>query len=362
VCERLVQAGVREVRALVHTIKRTPRIARLPIQLFMGDLLDPPTLAHAMGNATIVIHCGLGEGRDIVRGTRNLLKVAQSVGVSRFIHVSTAAVYGLRPPPGCETEDVPLRPTDDAYCDNKARAEGLVKRYGRQDLPVVILRPSIVYGPYSSWSTRLIGELREGHATLIDGGTGACNTTYVDNLIDAIFLSMQNEAAIGETFFITDGERITWGDFINAHVAMMDCTVSLPARSRKEIQALRDLQPGLWSASLKESFQVLLSPELRQLLRRIPLVRRVMIPIWEWLQGMDENTKEKLRTHLVGNVRPSSPPDVVHLPDAISVATQTGSVYFRIGKARRMIGYEPRIPFSEGIKRVEQWLRFANYL
>src|SRR6202043_1853789 len=99
--------------------------------------------------------------------------------------------------------------TGEPYCDNKMRAEQVVSRFLRRGVPAVILRPSIVYGPHSAWSTRLIAALREHRVTLIDHGRGACNTTYVDNLVDAVFLSIEKERAVGQTFFITDGEEIT---------------------------------------------------------------------------------------------------------------------------------------------------------
>jgi uncharacterized protein YbjT (DUF2867 family) len=39
VCERMMQAGLPKVRALVHGMHRAARIARLPIELCPGDLL-----------------------------------------------------------------------------------------------------------------------------------------------------------------------------------------------------------------------------------------------------------------------------------------------------------------------------------
>ena len=221
VCERLVQAGASRVRALVHSPHRAARIARLPIELCPGNLLDPGSLREALAGASLVIHCGLGDARAIVQGTENLLRICVQSGVKRFVHMSTTAVYGLTPPPGCETEEAPVRLTGDQYCDNKARAEQVVLKFGKRGLSAVILRPSIVCGPFSAWSTRLIENLRDNRVVLIDDGRGSCNTTYVDNLVDAIFLSLENEQAIGHTFFITDGEAITWGDFIRAHIAML---------------------------------------------------------------------------------------------------------------------------------------------
>ncbi len=169
VCERMMQAGVPKIRALVHGMHRAARIARMPIDLCPGDLQDRESLQRALGDAKVVIHCGLGPASSIVRGTENMLAVALAAGVKRFIHISTAAVYGITPPAGSESEDASLHRTGDPYCDNKAAAEKVVLEYGKRGLPVVILRPSIVWGPYSAWSTRLMDDLHTGHVAFIDG-------------------------------------------------------------------------------------------------------------------------------------------------------------------------------------------------
>src|SRR6266404_584153 len=80
VCERLVLAKTGPVRALVHSPHKAARIARLPIQLLDGNLLSSESLRSALGKAKIVIHCGLGNARGIVRGTENLLAVAAEAG------------------------------------------------------------------------------------------------------------------------------------------------------------------------------------------------------------------------------------------------------------------------------------------
>jgi nucleoside-diphosphate-sugar epimerase len=365
VCERLVQAGAPRVRALVHTVQHASRIARLPVELCTGSLLDAHSLGRAIGDSKIVIHCGLGVGRGIARGTKDLLEVAESAHIERFVHLSTAAVYGLTPLPGSETEDTPPRPTGDPYCDNKIRAEQVVSRFVRRGVPAVILRPSIVYGPYSGWSSGLISALREHQVALIDHGRGACNTTYVDNLVDAIFSSVENDGAIGETFFITDGEKVTWGDFIRAHAAMLDERPELPEISKEDVLAYYRQQPGFWTASFKEARRVLFSPEFRKLILPIPACQRVLALVWRSIESMGEGQKNRIRTQLRGTGK-ALPMDngskKRYIPDPVKFATETTTVFFRIDKARRMLGYEPRIHFGQGIKLVEQWLRFANYL
>jgi nucleoside-diphosphate-sugar epimerase len=46
----------------------------------------------------------------------------------------------------------------------------------------------------------------------------------------------------------------------------------------------------------------------------------------------------------------------------VTEATQSTTVFFSIEKARKVLGYEPRVQFAEGMRRVEQWLRYAAYL
>lgn len=362
ICERLVMAQAAEVRALVHSPHKAARIARLPIELVYGSLLDRESLRSALGGAKIVIHCGLGNAHGIVRGTENLLTVAAEAGVARFVHMSTAAVYGLTPPPGSETEDAPVRFSGENYCDNKARAERVVARFAGRGLSTVILRPSVVYGPYSAWSTRLVQSLREKAVCLIDGGRGACNTVYVDNLIDAIFLCLENDTISGQTFFIGDGETITWGDFIRAHVAMLGLTDPLPEISSQQVLAYHKKQPGLLTGSVRATAQALRSRQFREVLMQIPLTQLLLMRAWDWLESLREDRRELVRSHLGVRRSAEVARASVPIPDAVDFATQTGTVFFRIDKARKLLGYQPRIPFQQGIALVEQWLRHANYI
>ncbi len=43
-------------------------------------------------------------------------------------------------------------------------------------------------------------------------------------------------------------------------------------------------------------------------------------------------------------------------------ATQSTTVFFSVEKARKLLGYEPQVRFADGMKLVEQWLRYAAYL
>ncbi len=84
-----------------------------------------------------------------VLGTQNLLTMARSAGVERFVHVSTDEVYGdLGPDDPRFTEATPLKPSS-PYSASKAAADMLAYAYYRTyGFPVCITRCSNNYGPY----------------------------------------------------------------------------------------------------------------------------------------------------------------------------------------------------------------------
>src|SRR5260370_42648961 len=99
----------------------------------------------------------------------------------------------------------------------------------------------------------------------------ACNSTYVDNLIDAMLLGLENDRALYQAFFITDGERVSWGDFIRAHMGLLEPTPEVKEISRAEIEASRGRRSGLLLGSMKATARVARSKEFRQRLTQIPL-------------------------------------------------------------------------------------------
>ena len=362
VCERLVQAGYTNVRALVHQIANAPRVARLPVELCRGDLLHPESLHRALTDISVVIHCGLGQGPAIPKGTKNLLEAAESThAIRRFVHVSTAAVYGLMPSAECYTETAIPRPTGNSYCDNKLKAEKIISHFHHRGMPVVTLRPSIVLGPYSRWSIWELQALRTGNAWLIDDGMGICNSTYVDNLVDSIFLAIENENAIGQIFFITDGECVTWRQFMEAHSQLLEDCPQPHVISSSELMARNHNAHGLLRASLRAIPRVLASYEFRGLVKRVPVGDRMLMWARYKFESCSDDTKARIRARLHGRGS-RAPGRNLALPGLEFCAMRRGTVEFSIQRARDVLGYSPRVSFATGMELTAQWLRFANYL
>ncbi|CEG28641.1 dTDP-glucose 4,6-dehydratase [Bacillus sp. B-jedd] len=88
--------------------------------------------------------------RTNVLGTQVLLDASKSIGLSKFVHVSTDEVYGELDfdPNTLFTEDTPLQPNS-PYSASKASSDLLVRAYHETyGLPMNITRCSNNYGPY----------------------------------------------------------------------------------------------------------------------------------------------------------------------------------------------------------------------
>lgn len=88
--------------------------------------------------------------RTNVLGTQVLLDASKSIGLSKFVHVSTDEVYGELDfdPNTFFIEDTPLQPNS-PYSASKASSDLLVRAYHKTyGLPMNITRCSNNYGPY----------------------------------------------------------------------------------------------------------------------------------------------------------------------------------------------------------------------
>jgi len=154
-----------------------------------------------------------------VEGLRTLLDACKGQALSRFIHLSSLGVYAARHHYGTdETEPLPARHRD-GYSQSKVEAEKLALQYYRDfGIPLVILRPGFVYGPRDrTVLPRLVDRLRRGHVRYPGAkGMRALNTIFIRNLVDAIFLAVANEHAVGQVYNLTDGEFVSKRQFIEA--------------------------------------------------------------------------------------------------------------------------------------------------
>ncbi len=224
VVERLLREDHR-VRCLVRPTSDASLLGRSEVELVSGDLTSPSSLARAAVGCRYVLHCAalvsdwatVEEMRRInVVGTKNLLHASLAASVERFVHFSTTDVYGYPGGEGIDEAHVPGR-FRNWYAQSKLEAEHEVRHVDQSGaLELVILRPATVYGPRSK---DVVGEIaaaiRGGHMLLIDRGRAVAGLTYVENLADAAVAALGHDAAPGQAFNVTDGLRVTWQQFVN---------------------------------------------------------------------------------------------------------------------------------------------------
>jgi len=361
------------VVALVRRWPRAARLGRLPVSMASGDVLDPASLRQAMRGCDVVFHSvvdetvgGEAHRRVSVEGTQNVLRAALETGVERVVHLSSTAVYSYRPGPDAGSEEGAYRYSRDPYCDAKIDSEKAALDHAGQ-LPVVVLRPTYVYGPFGYYSEQLARSTRSGGILLVNGGTGLCNSLYVDNLVEAMFLAARHEKAPGEVFHISDADPITWREFVEGHArGLGEEFLPLPERTVEEIEALRAPTAGVPVSSLRRTLALLRDDRTHTALVSIPAVHRAVdlarTASRALLPASVRRSARAIISAAPEEVAPAAPaPADVALPSTNEVDIQTRQVPFRIDKARRLLGYEPRIDFAEGMARTVAWIRWARF-
>lgn len=375
--ERLALGTDYNVIALVHRFSGPglARLARLPINLIQADLLNETSLLKAAENCHIIVHLAYGTSGDdtvkrqiTVSGTENILKVALKKKVRKVIHMSTAAVQGLNPKGSLIDESAPLNPGKEIYRSSKARAEKLVRQFSRNHrLPVVVFRPPIIYGPFGSyWTARIIQEITAG-AILVNKGSGSANLIYVDNLVDAILLAMESDAADGEIFNVVDDDNLTWGQVYEAYAGMIESHPPLKSMSVKEIEDMRkgDVPNDLGSWLIKP---LLLIPQVVKTSLRSPEMRSRMMEI-PWLRFMKDRmprqTLDQMKCGKNGNKAPTVEPPLPEkkvLPNGDLMELYASRARFSNEKIKKILGYQQRISFSEALELIRPWLKYQRII
>jgi ornithine--oxo-acid transaminase len=310
--QRLVQEG-HPVRCLVRASSDTSPLDGLDVEIAVGDLTNAGSLARAVDGCDYVFHCGAlvsdwATKQEIeqtnVQGTGSLLDAAAEAKVRRFVHFSTTDVYGYPDCAGID-ETYTAKRFRNWYAETKLKAEAEVRRAEQtHGLDAVILRPATVYGP---GSVEVVGEMaraiRARNMLLVDKGRAVAGLCYVDNLLDAAVLALRHDAARGHAFNVTDGLDVTWREFTDGLAEGLGC-----ANVRWSVPYWMANGVGF---SLEHGYRLL---RRTTGLHAAPLLSRQAV-------------------HVLGN-----------------------SHDFSNRRAREMLGWEPRVEYSDGMQATLDWL------
>ena len=302
--EEALKRGHR-VRALVRPTSDTRWLDQWGVERIVGDLEDPDALRAGAAGADWIFNCAAKVGdwgaleefrRLNVEALRLLLDAACETRVERLVHVSSLGVYEGRDHFGTDETVPPAANSLDAYTRSKTEAEALVLEYHRtRGLPAAVVRPGFIYGERDrTVLPKLLTNLRRGTFAFFGSGEQRLNCIYVKNLVHAIFLAVENSAAVGEVFNVTDGEPITKKQFVGRVAGL---------------------------AGLKTP------------------TRHIPLPVARVLAQVVEGTAKMLRA--------KRPP----LINKARYKFLGLNLDYSIEKARRVLGYEPPFTFEEGMER-----------
>jgi nucleoside-diphosphate-sugar epimerase len=330
IVETLWLRGFRNVRASVRRWSTAARIGRFPIEIVLCDVMDKNELEHAIKGVDVVIHCALGAGDVIVKGVENVLAASHRNGVKKFVHLSTIDVYGKTE--GDVDERIPYQSTGSAYGDQKIEAEKVCWSFVKKGVPTVVLRPTIVYGPYCKlWIVKYAERLLSGRWGLFkELGEGTCNLVYIQDLVDAIFLSLESDRAVGETFNINGPELITWNDYF----------------SRLNAALGRPPLPEIESTKAKLS-STLIGP--------VKAAARFVLQHYG-----DTLTKVYQKSEVAQRLMKRAERRLTTTPGNEELAQLGRKAWYSISKARSVLGYAPRFDVNAGIDLSTQWLKHES--
>jgi len=284
---------------------KTAEIHAWGAQLVLGSITDPGAVERCMRGVQVVHHVAAAF-RELnvprshyhevnVEGTRNLLQSALEHGVRKFVYCSTCGVHGnVDHPPG--GEDAPIQPAD-YYQQTKYEAEPIVLDYVTRGLKATILRPAAIFGPGDTGRYRMIfRQLKRGWFPMFGSGQVLYHPLYIDNFLDAFVLAMEEDKGVGQAYLIADDAYVTIEELVRRSARAMGTDA-----------------------------------------------RFLHLPVWPLVAA----------GYLVEAVcKPFQIEPPIH-PRRVDWYRQTRA--FRIDKARRELGYEPRVGLDEGLRRAAQW-------
>ena len=366
-----------DVRALVRSLNSVAHIARFPVTFVRGDIADADAIDRAVAGADVVFHCAYGKDGDdqsrkntTVNGAEHVMASALRHKVSRVVYVSTFSVYGDFKGEELD-ESAPRKVTGDIYGDSKIEAENVAFRYWEQHrLPVSIVQPTIVYGPFGfTFTVNPLQQLRTGWLPLINGGTGRCNSVYVDDVVSGMLLAAVREQAVGQAFLLSGPRPVTWGEFYRSYEKMLRVSRTIAMTPEQALAHYHACQRR--RSLMSEGLNLLRDSSIRE---RLVSTREGLL-LARSLRALPMPVRSMLKQRVKGATPRSdtissapadstgTPPlDRVHPARPARIELFASPTMVRIEKAKRLLGYEPRYDLPDGMAMTRRWAQWANLL
>ncbi len=224
-------AVIERLRTLGYEVRGVDLVAGDDPQVTSSDISEPGRWQDLAADCDLVVHTAAvvsnsaswGSAWQVnVVGTRNVVDACRNGSVRRMVHISSAAVYSHERP-AVVTEDLPVRPSQRVYGDTKIAAEQVVlQAHAAGEVTATIIRPSDVYGPGSRpWTILPVQMLAAGQVILPANGRGMMNPLYVTDLTDGIVRAGTEDAGAGQVFNLSGPDAVETREFFGHYCGML---------------------------------------------------------------------------------------------------------------------------------------------
>jgi len=211
------------VRIIARKESRIKWFDKAKVEIVNCDYDNIESLANAVKNVDYIFHVAgviKAKTRELyykgnVETTKNLLEaiVQSNQTLKRFVFISSQAAAGPSPVDKPKTEEMECNPVT-SYGKSKLEAEKVVKSFNGK-IPFTIVRPSAVYGPRDPEILLFFQTLKKGIQPLVGFQEKYVSLVHVSDLIDGILLAAFSENSIGKTYFISGDRGYGWEEIGN---------------------------------------------------------------------------------------------------------------------------------------------------
>ncbi len=216
----LVESLLADGHAVRCLVRKTSNLRWLPqnrIRLHLAALETGEGLDAAVAGADVVFHLA-GATKALnprayqasnVTATEHLLRTVRRSAprLTRFVFLSSQAAAGPAEGTHVRDESQACNPLT-YYGASKLAAEQLFPAH--PEVPYVILRSVSVYGPRDRDVLEILKPFQRGIAPVIGQADKRLTFVHVSDLVRALRLAADHPAAIGQTYFVTDGRQYDW--------------------------------------------------------------------------------------------------------------------------------------------------------
>ena len=333
--ERGLIEGRTDLVPIVRAVRSVGRIAELGIPYRVADASDARGLARALDGCDAVVNLTKGSSQEILETTKAIHAAATAAGARVLVHLSSAAVYGDLDGPDLPDDAPPRIDLRNVYARQKALAEIFLRqRIAEAGPAIVVLRPSLIWGPGSPWVLGPATDLVQGRAYLVGDGSGICNLSYVDNLVNAVRAVVDHPAPARGFYHVADDETTTWREYFGALSAGLGL-------DPKDIHRVPDdrFRPGL-----KDRLGDLQS-----------------LALYGWLKDrVSKDTRAAIKLRLARRAKPGPPAQAAPSVSREMWHLQMTRYALPATKLASAFGHQNTTSFSSGIAASLAWLEFLG--